>query len=292
MALGSGFVWDTQGHIVTNNHVVSGADTITVTFADDTTAEATLVGADPNADIAVIKVDVPASQLVPVKMADSTQVQVGQIAIAIGNPFGLQNTMTQGIISALSRTLPVDQAIPIPKPEPPSNIPEIIQTDASINPGNSGGVLVDIEGQVIGIPSAIESSTNSNAGIGFVIPAEIVSKVVPELIQNGSYEHPWLGISGTNLNAAINKAMNLATTQQGALVMDVTSGGPASKAGLRAGDQTITMKRAKHRRGRRRDHRHQQPANHRFRCAGCVPLPSHQTRRPGNFNGASPGPKR
>ena len=155
---------------MTNNHVVSGATSISVTFADNTSADATLVGADPNVDLAVIKIDVPAGrQLQPVRLADSAQVQVGQIAIAIGNPFGLQNTATLGIISALARTLPsgLDNANPVSN-GPTYSIPDVIQTDASINPGNSGGVLVDLVGQVMGVTSALESATQSNAGVGFV----------------------------------------------------------------------------------------------------------------------------
>lgn len=240
VALGSGFVWDKQGDIVTNNHVISGATSITVTFADGTTVDATLVGADPNADLAVVKVNVPASQLEPVQVADSTQAKVGDIVIAIGNPYGLQNTMTQGIISALSRTLPVGLDNSNGQSGSSYQIPDIIQTDASINPGNSGGVLVDIQGRLIGVPSAIESSTQASAGIGFVIPSEIVNKVVPSLIKIGSYEHPWLGFDGTDLTAAIAKAMNLDTKTRGALVTDVTPGGSAAKAGLRAGSQAFT----------------------------------------------------
>ncbi len=229
-ALGSGFVWDTQGHIVTNNHVVAGASQITVTFFDGTTASATVVGTDPNADLAVIKVDVPASELHPVTIADSHQVKVGQVSIAIGNPFGEGWTMTTGIISALERSLPVGENQNTTGPN--YSIPDIIQTDASINPGNSGGVLLDVNGQVIGVTAAIESSTQSNSGIGFVIPSAIVQKVVPSLIQNGKYAHPYLGISGTDVNLDIAKANNLPSDQRGVIVVDVTSGGPADKSGI------------------------------------------------------------
>lgn len=241
LALGSGFVWDTQGHIVTNNHVVSGSSRITVTFADGTTMDATLVGADPNADLAVIKVNAPASELHPVEVADSTQVKVGQIAIAIGNPFGLANTMTEGIISALARSLPVGLDNQTAPTGPTYSIPDIIQTDAPINPGNSGGVLVDINGQLIGVTAAIESASQSNSGIGFVIPSEIVNKVVPPIIQTGKFNHPWLGITGTSVTPDIAKAMNLDQNQKGALIIDVTSGGPAAKAGLLAGTNQTTI---------------------------------------------------
>ena len=229
-ALGSGFVWDKQGHIVTNNHVVEGAARILVTFADETTVEAKLVGADPESDLAVIKVNRPAADLTPVAVADSEQVRVGQIAIAIGNPFGLAGTMTSGIVSALARSLPVgDTAISGGS----YTIPDIIQTDAAINPGNSGGVLVNAQGQVIGVTAAIRSSVESNSGIGFVIPSNIVRRVVPVLIQNGSYAHPRLGIAGTTLTPDLAEAMGLSSNQRGVVVMDVTAGGPASKAGLR-----------------------------------------------------------
>ncbi len=245
-ALGSGFVWDTQGHIVTNNHVVAGATRITVTFADGTTVDAKLVGADPNSDLAVIQVPTNATTLVPVEVADSTQVKVGQVAIAIGNPYGLSNTMTEGIISALSRTLPVQS-------NSNSNstngaltggsytIPDIIQTDAAINPGNSGGVLLNDQGQLIGVTAAIESGSQSNSGIGFVIPSAIVNKVVPSLIQTGTIKFSWLGISGTTLTPDLNSANNLPANQKGALVVSVTSGGPAANAGLQGSNQQSTV---------------------------------------------------
>jgi len=237
-ALGSGFVWDSAGHIVTNNHVVDGADKIEVTFSDDTTVPATLVGTDKNSDLAVIKVDVAADKLHPVQVADSDQVKVGQLAIAIGNPFGLQNTMTAGIVSALGRSLPVGEG---QIAGPVYTIPDIIQTDAPINPGNSGGVLVDNQGQVIGVTAAIESQTGQNSGIGFVIPSNIVKKVVPSLITTGKYAHSWIGISGTTLTPDLAKAMNLKSDQRGALVEDVTSGGPADKAGLKASANQVSI---------------------------------------------------
>ncbi len=239
-ALGSGFVWDTQGHIVTNNHVVSGADKITVTFSDGTTVDANLVGADPNSDLAVIQVSVPASQLHPVQIGDSTQVKVGQIAIAIGNPFGLSGTMTEGIVSGLQRSLPVglDNAT---QQGPTYAIPDIIQTDAAINPGNSGGVLVNDLGQVIGVTAAIRSSTDSNSGIGFVIPSVIVQRVVPSLIQKGGFDHPWIGISGTSMTTDLAQAMNLDPQQKGALVISVTPNSPAEKAGLLGSDTQATI---------------------------------------------------
>jgi len=241
-AQGSGFVWDTQGHIVTNNHVVSGASKITVTFSNGTTADATVVGTDPNSDLAVIKVNVPADQLHPVTLSDSSQVKVGQVAIAIGNPFGLTGTMTQGIISGLSRSLPVNSNSSSSTSQGPVyNIPDIIQTDAAINPGNSGGVLVNTDGQVIGVTAAIRSPVDANSGIGFVIPSNIVQREVPVLIQTGHYDHPYLGISGTDLTYDLVKAMNLSTTQKGALVITVSPNGPAATAGLQGSSQQVTI---------------------------------------------------
>lgn len=237
-SLGSGFIWDTQGHIVTNNHVIDGADRITVTFSDGSTVEAQVVGADSDADLAVLKVDVPADKLVPVRLADSKQVKVGQLAIAIGNPYGLEGTMTVGFISALGRSLPVQSTA---NDGATYTIPDVIQTDAPINPGNSGGVLVNIHGEVIGVTAAIESPVRANAGIGFVIPSNIVRRVVPALIANGRYDHPYLGISGTTLTSDLAKAMGLSPDQRGALVIDVTPNSPADKAGLRGSDRQITL---------------------------------------------------
>jgi serine protease Do len=237
-ALGSGFIWDTQGHIVTNNHVVDGADQITVTFADGSSANAKVIGADSDADLAVLKVDVSPDLLVPVKLADSSQVKVGQLAIAIGNPFGLEGTMTVGFISALGRSLPVDSGT---TGGPTYTIPDVIQTDAPINPGNSGGVLVNVHGEVVGVTAAIESPVRANAGIGFVIPSNIVRRVVPALIATGHYDHPYLGISGTTLTSDLAKAMGLNENQRGALVIDVTPNGPADKAGLRGSDRQVTI---------------------------------------------------
>ena len=238
-ALGSGFIWDTKGDIVTNNHVVDGATKIEVTFSDGSTVPATIVGQDPYSDLAVIKVDVSASKLIPVTMADSTQLKVGEIAIAIGNPYGFEGSMTVGTVSGLGRELPtsqVDQASGASY-----SIPDVIQTDAAVNPGNSGGVLVNDLGQVIGVTSALESSSGSSSGIGFAIPAEIVSKVVPSLISSGKYEHPYLGISGTDMTPDIAQAMKLPAGTRGALVEQVSAGGPAANAGLQASATDVTI---------------------------------------------------
>jgi S1-C subfamily serine protease len=203
--------------------------------------EAKVVGKDPSADLAVIKVDLPAGQLKPVTMADSSQVKVGQLAIAIGNPFGLSGTMTEGIVSAISRSLPVSTQSSLSSTGGSYTIPDIIQTDAAINPGNSGGVLVNADGQVIGVTTAIRSSTDSNSGIGFVIPSNIVKRIVPSLIARGSYEHPRIGISGTTLTPELAKAMNLDASQKGVLVADVSQGGPAEKAGLQGSTNQVQI---------------------------------------------------
>ena len=235
---GSGFVWDDSGYIVTNNHVVEGADKIKVTFSDGTTVIGTLVGSDADSDLAVVKVDVSAEELYPVQLADSTQVKVGELAVAIGNSFGLESTMTVGIVSALGRSLPVENGTATGGSY---TIPDMIQTDAPINPGNSGGVLVDDQGKVIGVTSAIISPVRASAGIGFAIPSVIVQKVIPALIEDGHYAHPWLGISGTDLDSELAQAMHLEADQRGALVVDVVRGGPADEAGLRGSAETVTV---------------------------------------------------
>ncbi|MCE5207531.1 MAG: PDZ domain-containing protein [Chloroflexi bacterium] len=235
---GSGFVWDLQGHIVTNNHVIDGAKKVTVEFYDGTRVNAEVVGADVYSDLAVLKVDISEDFLQPVQMADSDAVKVGQLAIAIGNPFALSNTMTVGIVSAIGRSITAGEINPFGSAY---SIPDIIQTDAPINPGNSGGVLVNDSGQVIGVTNAIESTTNSNAGIGFAIPSNIVTMVVPGLIENGSYDHPYLGITGSDLYPDLAKSMGLDPEQRGALVIQVTANGPADKAGVRGSDSEITV---------------------------------------------------
>ena len=237
-ATASGFVWDKAGDIVTNNHVVDGADKITVTFNDGTTVLGKAVGRDPESDLAVVKFDLSADRLQPVRLADSTQARVGQLTVAIGNPFGLEGTMTVGFISALGRLLPVDSG---GSQSSKYSIADVIQTDTPINPGNSGGVLVDDQGRVLAVVSAFIGPGGSSAGIGFAIPSALVQKVVPVLIKAGHYDHPWLGVSGTGLSPDVTKAMALKDDQHGGLLVDVLPGSPAYKAGLRGSDRQIEV---------------------------------------------------
>ncbi len=241
-AEGSGFVWDKQGHIVTNNHVVDGATDITVTFVDGTSLPAKLVGRDPDSDLAVISVDPAKVTLQPVTIADSTQVKPGQLVVAIGNPFGLEGSMSFGIVSAVGRSMPASSETSQGTGSALSyTIPDVIQTDAPVNPGNSGGVLLDLAGQLVGVPTAIESSVRSSAGVGFAVPSVIVQNVVPELIDKGVFEHPYIGISGGTVNSKVAKAMDLPETQRGALVVSVTSGSPADDAGLLGSAKEVTI---------------------------------------------------
>jgi S1-C subfamily serine protease len=240
-ALGSGFIWDTNGDIVTNDHVVNGATSIEVTFSDGMTVPATIVGEDPYSDLAVIKVSNVASDLLkPVTLVDSNAVKVGQVAIAIGNPYGFTESMTVGTVSGIGRDIPNSNAGQTTSGASYS-IPDIIQTDAAINPGNSGGVLVNDLGQVMGVTYSLESASGSNSGIGFAIPSEIVSKVVPSLISSGKYNHPYLGISGTDMTPDIANAMKIASDTRGALIEQVVPGGPAAKAGLQGSNTTVTI---------------------------------------------------
>ena len=229
---GSGFVYDTEGHIVTNNHVIAGASRITVNFADGTEASATLVGTDPDSDLAVIKVDLPASELTPVPVGTSDDLRVGQFVVAIGNPFGLQGSMTVGIVSGLGRLLNEGEGF---------SISDIIQTDAAINPGNSGGPLLNLDGEVIGINTAIESPVRASSGIGYAVPADTVTSTVEQLLSTGEVRHPWLGISGVEMNATLAQAMNLSAGQQGILVDQVIAGGPSADAGLRGSNRQTSV---------------------------------------------------
>jgi serine protease Do len=236
--LGSGFVYDKDGHIITNNHVVADADKITVIFPDDTEVDAALVGTDPDSDLAVIKVDMPADQLQPVTLGDSDSLKVGQFLVAIGNPFGLDGSMSTGIVSGLGRQLPSSAQTPSGQV---FTIPDIIQTDAAINPGNSGGPLLNLQGEVIGVNTAIATQSGTFSGIGYAVPVATVKQVVPELIDNGRVQHPWLGISGTTLNRSLAQAMDMGEEQRGALVITVVADSPADKANLRGSDTTATI---------------------------------------------------
>ncbi len=232
---GSGWVYDDQGYIVTNNHVVKGAEKVLVTFWNDVTATAEVVGTDPDSDLAVIHVDVDADLLHPLTLADSEQLEVGDRVVAIGNPYGLEGTMTTGIVSALGRLMPTSQTA-----EGGSyTLPDIIQTDAAINPGNSGGPLLDLNGNVVGVNTAIASPVGASAGVGFAVPSNMVAKVAPALIARGYYEHPWLGVTTFTLTPAYNQAAGLPEDQHGVLVLEVTRGGPADRAGLEPCDETV-----------------------------------------------------
>lgn len=237
---GSGFVWDTDGHIVTNNHVVENALSIVVTFADSTQAIAEVIGTDSDSDLAVIKVDVAPEMLRPVMVGNSSALRVGQRVIAIGNPFGFDNTMTAGVISAIGRTIP-GQLNELGT----FSLPNMIQTDAAINPGNSGGPLFDIEGRVIGVNTLIYSGTpGANSGVGFAIPIDKVSTVVPSLITEGIFETPYLGImSGRDLilNAELAQLLDLENVTYGILVTEVIPGGPSDEAGIRGSNREIEV---------------------------------------------------
>jgi serine protease Do len=240
-AIGSGFVYDKQGYIITNDHVVADASKIIVTFYDGTEAAATLVGADPDSDLAVIKVTVDPSMLNPVTLGNSDALKVGQMVVAIGNPYGLQNSMSTGIVSGLGRMLASANQSNNSTNSAAYNIPDIIQTDAAINPGNSGGPLLDLSGEVVGVTSAIETTSGSNSGVGYAIPSAIIQQEVTDLIQNGHFQHTYIGISGLAVSADIAKAMKIDPNQRGVLIVSVTQGGPAEKAGIQGSSTDITI---------------------------------------------------
>ena len=230
---GSGFVYDLQGHVITNDHVIRGADTIHVYFSDDTVTEAMVLGSDADADLAVLQVDVPREILVPLQLGTSADLQVGQLAIAIGNPYGYERTLTVGHISALGRVL---------QQESQFSIADVIQTDAAINPGNSGGPLLDSSGRVIGVNSYYRPSSpiGGSTGIGFAVPVDELERVVPSLIAEGRYLHPWLGIRGYTLRPELVEALSL-PVERGALVAEVIDGGPAQQAGLVGGSREVEV---------------------------------------------------
>src|SRR4051812_1336448 len=227
-ATGSGFVIDSDGHLLTNNHVVAGADNITVQLGDsEKSYDATVVGRDPATDLALLKIDAPSDQLHPLALGDSSKAAVGDPVVAIGNPFGLDRTVTSGIVSALQRQIQAPNGF---------SISNVIQTDAAINPGNSGGPLIDSEGNVIGINSQIETGGggNGNVGIGFSIPINTAKAEISQLETKGEVEHAYLGIEGGDVTPEFAKAVNL-SVKEGAIVTNVVPGGPADKAGIQGG---------------------------------------------------------
>jgi S1-C subfamily serine protease len=238
IATGSGFLIDDEGHIVTNNHVVEGATKVEVRLgSSDAEHEAEVVGADPATDVALLKIDVPADQQHPLELGNSAQVQVGDPVVAIGNPFGLDRTVTAGIVSALQRQIQAPNGF---------SISHVIQTDAAINPGNSGGPLIDAEGKVVGINSQIQTggSGDGNVGIGFAVPINTAREVVEQLEKNGKVEHAFIGISGGSITPALAKALKL-PAEEGVLVNEVTKGSPADKAGVEGGDTEATIEGVK-----------------------------------------------
>jgi S1-C subfamily serine protease len=231
LGLGSGFVYDLKGHIITNQHVIDGAETIQVTFLDGTISSADVVGMDIYSDLAVIKVNPEVTTLYPVVLGSSSELTVGEPVAAMGNPFGLSDTLTVGVVSSLERTLDAAGGYVII---------DIIQIDAAVNPGNSGGPLVNVKGQVVGVNAAIQSETGTFTGIGFAIPSDTVKREIDALIETGGYKHPWLGVTVLEVNIAIADAIGL-EKPQGILVLDVTSASPAGLAGLRGGDEDFVV---------------------------------------------------
>ena len=230
---GSGFVWDEFGHIVTNHHVVVGVDRVTVMFHDGGEYDAELLGSDPDSDLAVLAVNYDGDVPSAIAIGNSGDVAVGQIAIAIGSPFGQDFSITSGIVSAVGRTIKSGNS--------PFSIPKVLQTDAPINPGNSGGPLLNRLGEVIGVNTQIISNTGASSGIGFAVPVDAAKRVIPELIANGRYDYSWLGISGTSLTPDILKLMGLEEKRNGALVVEIIPDGPAEQGGLLPSDTVVTV---------------------------------------------------
>jgi putative serine protease PepD len=226
---GSGFVYDAEGHIVTNDHVVEGAEQVSVRFWDGSTYDATVVGTDPSTDLAVIKVDAPASVLKPLELGDSTQLSVGEGVVALGSPFGLEGTATSGIVSALNREMTSPNGF---------TISNSIQTDAAINHGNSGGPLLNAAGQVIGVNTQIKSDSGGNDGIGFAVPSSTVAEIVPQIVSSGSVEHAYLGVAVASLPQSVADELGVPA---GVMVTEVRQGTPAAEAGLRAATGSATV---------------------------------------------------
>lgn len=230
---GSGFVWDEEGHILTNWHVVEGSDSITVVFHDGQEYDAEFLGGDPNSDLAVLRIDPELRELKALPRGNLGDLRVGQMALAIGSPFGQDFTLTSGIVSALGRTIRSGSG--------PYSIPLVVQTDAPINPGNSGGPLLDRHGRVIGINTQILSNSGANSGVGFAVPIDIAKRVAPDLIEHGKYEYAWLGISGATLTADATEHMGLPAGSRGVLIIRAIENGPASEAGLNGGEEEVTL---------------------------------------------------
>ena len=228
--IGSGFVFDKKGHIITNAHVIKDAVKVVVTFLDGRSYNAEIIGTDEFTDLAVIKVNADLVLLNPLSIGDSSNLKVGEQIAAIGNPFGLSGSMTSGIVSQLGRLLPGEVY----------SIPDVIQTDAAINPGNSGGPLLNMRGEIVGINTAIQSATGEFTGVGFSIPSQTVAKIVPTLIEKGEYKHPWIGISGRDIDPDMANVLNLKDAI-GFLIITVVDDSPASKAGLIGSDKTIEV---------------------------------------------------
>ena len=220
--MGSGFVYSDEGYVITNQHVVQDAQKVMITFLDGEAYIGNVVGSDRDLDIAVVKVEPTNTYLQPIKIGDSSELKVGEKIAAIGNPFGLSGSMTAGIVSQMGRLLPQETGY---------SIPDVIQTDAAINPGNSGGPLINMKGEVVGINTAIQSATGEFSGIGFAVPSNTVKKVVPVLIENGEFKHPWMGISGTDVDPELAEVRELKSSK-GFLVVSVIEGSPAETAGL------------------------------------------------------------
>ena len=229
--LGSGFVFDKKGHITTNAHVIVDAKKVVVTFLDGRSYNAKIIGTDEFTDLAVIKVNADLLLLHPLALGDSSNLKVGESIAAIGNPFGLSGSMTSGIVSQLGRLLPSGSGY---------SIPDVIQTDAAINPGNSGGPLLNMRGEVVGINTAIQSATGEFTGVGFAIPSQTIVKIIPTLIDKGEYKHPWIGISGRDIDPDLAKVLGLKDAV-GFLVVTVVENSPASKAGLIGSEKTIEI---------------------------------------------------
>ena len=243
-SLGSGFIYDNSGHIITNFHVIAGSnpDDISITFIDGTVYRARVVGTDQYSDLAVLHVedDVPAEKLIPLPLGNSSALRVGQEVVAIGNPFGLSGSMTEGIVSGLNRLIPVYQDPFSDVAAPAFSIPDVIQTDAAINPGNSGGPLLNMQGEVVGINSAIFSTTGGFAGVGFAVPSNTIAKIAPILIERGTFQHPWLGVSGIDMTPEIAEAIGLGEPR-GFLVIEAAPDGPADAAGVQGGNTPVQL---------------------------------------------------